>query len=118
MQEKERVANEEAEKRLKARLSAKRDPSASASRMESPSGANTPRDNFEQKPPLVENEDNAMEVELEITTPAAEVRPPYGIDMFVTVTIATLQSPWIPELEALFEDVRKIAKSSAIDVIG
>ncbi|KAF8138151.1 hypothetical protein EV363DRAFT_1292738 [Boletus edulis] len=100
MQEKERVANEEAEKRLKARLSAKRDPSASASRMESPSGANTPRDNFEQKPPLVEgNEDNAMDVELEITTPAAE-------------------SPWIPELEALFDDVRKIAKSNAIDVIG
>ncbi|KAG6378421.1 transcription factor/nuclear export subunit protein 2-domain-containing protein [Boletus reticuloceps] len=82
MQEKERVANEEAEKRLKARL-----------------GANTPRDNFE-KPPLVEgNEDNAMDVELEITTPAAE-------------------SPWIPELEALFDDVRKIAKSNAIDVIG
>ncbi|KAG9317173.1 transcription factor/nuclear export subunit protein 2-domain-containing protein [Chiua virens] len=99
MQEKERVANEEAEKRLKARLSAKRDPSASASRMESPSGTNTPRDNSEQKPSLAEgNEDNTMEVELE-TTPVAE-------------------SPWIPELEALFDDVRKVAKSNAIDVIG
>ena len=75
MQEKERVANEEAEKRLKARLSAKRDPSASVSRMESPSGANTPRDNSEQKPSMVEgNEDNGMDVELEINTSAAEVR--------------------------------------------
>jgi THO complex subunit 2 len=29
-----------------------------------------------------------------------------------------LQSPWIPDLEALFNDVRKIAKNSALDVIG
>lgn len=91
MQEKERVANEEAEKRLKARLSAKRDPSASASRMESPSGPNTPRDNSEQKPPLVEgNEENALEVELETTTSAAEVRRPYLIEMFGPMTITVL----------------------------
>lgn len=88
MQEKERAANEEAEKRLKARLSAKRDPSASASRMESPSGANTPRDNPEQKPPLVEvNDDNAMEVELEIATPVAEVRLPYATEMLSAITV-------------------------------
>lgn len=87
MQEKERVANEEAEKRLKARLSAKRDPSASASRMESPSGANTPRDNSEQKPSLVEGEDNAMDVELEITTHAAEVRTPNMIKMLSAMTV-------------------------------
>ncbi|KAF9224309.1 hypothetical protein BS17DRAFT_779623 [Gyrodon lividus] len=100
MQERERVANEEAEKRLKARLSAKRDPSGVASRMESPSGANTPRDTSEQKPLTVEGtEDTAMDVEPEMVTPAAD-------------------SPWIPELEALFDDVRKIAKSSALDVIG
>lgn len=91
MQEKERVANEEAEKRLKARLSAKRDPSGSVSRMESPSGANTPRDNSEHKPPLVEgNEDNAMDVELEITTPAAEVRTPYMIKMLSAMTVTVL----------------------------
>lgn len=91
MQEKERVANEEAEKRLKARLSAKRDPSASASRMESPSGANTPRDSSEQKPPLVEgNEDNAMDVELEITTPAAEVCTPYMIKILGAMTVTVL----------------------------
>lgn len=93
MQEKERVANEEAEKRLKARLSAKRDPSASASRMESPSGANTPRDNSEQKPPLVEaNEDNVMEVELEITTSAAEVRRPFVIEMSSAMTNSLVES--------------------------
>ena len=79
MQEKERVANEEAEKRLKARLSAKRDPSASVSRMESPSGTHTPRENTEQKLSMIENEDNAMEVELETTTPASEVCAPYGL---------------------------------------
>lgn len=119
MQEKERVANEEAEKRLKARLSAKRDPSASTSRMDSPSGTNTPRDNSEQKPSLVEgNEDNAMEVEMETVAPASEVRRLYDIELFGPMTVAKFQSPWIPELEALFDDVRKIAKSSAIDVIG
>lgn len=90
MQEKERVANEEAEKRLKARLSAKRDPSASASRMESPSGANTPRDNSEQKPLVEGNEDNAMEVELEVTTPTAEVRRPYVIEMLGAMTMTIL----------------------------
>jgi len=91
MQEKERVANEEAEKRLKARLSAKRDPSASASRMESPSGANTPRDSSEQKPPLAEgNEDNAMDVELEVTTPAAEVCILYMIKMCSAMTVTVL----------------------------
>lgn len=95
MQEKERVANEEAEKRLKARLSAKRDPSASASRMESPSGVNTPRDTSEQKPPLTEgNEDGTMDVELEVTSPAAEVRTPYKIKMCgaMTVTFFFLES--------------------------
>jgi THO complex subunit 2 len=39
MQEQERVASEEAEKRLKAALTAKREPSASASRVASPTQA-------------------------------------------------------------------------------
>ncbi|KIK99679.1 hypothetical protein PAXRUDRAFT_822444 [Paxillus rubicundulus Ve08.2h10] len=100
MQERERVANEEAEKRLKARLSAKRDPSAVTSHIESLSGPNTPRDNYEQKPSATEiTDDTAMDVEPGMPTPAAE-------------------SPWIPELETLFDDVRRIAKSSAPDVIG
>ncbi|KAL4082005.1 transcription factor/nuclear export subunit protein 2-domain-containing protein [Scleroderma yunnanense] len=100
MQEKERVANEEAEKRLKARLAAaKRDPST-APRLDNPSGANTPRDH-DQKALPGENhgEDSAMDVEAEVATPTAE-------------------RPWIPELEALFDDVRKVARSNAIDVIG
>ena len=87
--------------------------------MESPNGANSPRDNFEQGPPSGEgNEDNAMDVELEITASAAEVRISHTITMLSPMTATILQSPWIPELEALFDDVRKIAKSSAIDVTG
>lgn len=43
MQEQERVANEEAEKRLKAALTAKREPSTTASRVASPS-LNAPGD--------------------------------------------------------------------------
>ncbi|KAH7888047.1 transcription factor/nuclear export subunit protein 2-domain-containing protein [Phlebopus sp. FC_14] len=102
MQEKERVANEEAEKRLKARLAAaKRDPSTATPRVNSPNGVNTPRDAIEQKPSIIEAnaEDSVMDVE-----PA-------------TTTLAT-ESPWIPELEALFEDVKMTAKGPALDVIG
>ncbi|KAG2148090.1 transcription factor/nuclear export subunit protein 2-domain-containing protein [Suillus clintonianus] len=105
-QEKERLANEEAEKRLKARLSAaKREPSAATPRVDSPTGvngANTPRDTGDQKPSADGvPEDAAMDVEA--TTSA---------------TPAPSESPWIPDLEALFDDVKQIAKNSALDVIG
>ncbi|KAI6047038.1 transcription factor/nuclear export subunit protein 2-domain-containing protein [Pisolithus marmoratus] len=101
IQEKERAANEEAEKRLKAHLTAaKRDPSVTP-RLDTPNGANTSRDSHDQKTSSKgsRGEDSAMEVEADTTIPPAE-------------------SPWIPELEELFEDVRKIAKTNAIDVIG
>ncbi|KAI6151770.1 transcription factor/nuclear export subunit protein 2-domain-containing protein [Pisolithus tinctorius] len=101
IQEKERAANEEAEKRLKAHLTAaKRDPSATP-RLDTPNGTNTSRDSHDQKVSsrASRGEDSAMELETDTTIPTAE-------------------SPWIPELEALFDDVRKIAKSNAIDVIG
>lgn len=101
IQEKERAANEEAEKRLKAHLTAaKRDPSATP-RLDTPNGTNISRDSHDHKTPSrgSRGEDSSMEVETDTTIPPAE-------------------SPWIPELEELFEDVRKIAKSNAIDVIG
>ncbi|KAI6105439.1 transcription factor/nuclear export subunit protein 2-domain-containing protein [Pisolithus sp. B1] len=101
IQEKERAANEEAEKRLKAHLTAaKRDPSATP-RLETPNGTNTSRDAHDHKTPSrgSRGEDSTMEVEADTTIPPAE-------------------SPWIPELEELFEDVRKVVKSNAVDVIG
>lgn len=33
-------------------------------------------------------------------------------------SLSSLQSPWVPELEALFEDVKVIAPGNAYDVIG
>ncbi|KAG2361997.1 transcription factor/nuclear export subunit protein 2-domain-containing protein [Suillus spraguei] len=104
-QEKERLANEEAEKRLKARLSAaKREPSAATPRVDSPTGvngANTPRDTGDQKSSADGvPDDGVMDVEVTTATPAAS------------------ESPWIPDLEALFDDVKQIAKNSALDVIG
>ncbi|KAG1756059.1 transcription factor/nuclear export subunit protein 2-domain-containing protein [Suillus lakei] len=94
-QEKERLANEEAEKRLKARLSAaKREPSTATPRVDSPTGVNgasTPRDTGDQKS---------------------------SADWLTTATPAPSESPWIPDLEALFDDVKQIAKNSALDVIG
>jgi hypothetical protein len=75
MQEQERIANEEAEKRLKAALTAKREPGASTSRVA------TPDDTAGAKPEFGEggegpSEDTAMEVDsatLQPTQPA-EVR--------------------------------------------
>ncbi|KAG2043203.1 transcription factor/nuclear export subunit protein 2-domain-containing protein [Suillus americanus] len=104
-QEKERLANEEAEKRLKARLSAaKREPSAATPRVDSPTGvngANTPRDTGDQKSSTDGvPEDAAMDAEVTTATPAPS------------------ESPWIPDLETLFDDVKQIAKNSALDVIG
>ncbi|KAG0699864.1 transcription factor/nuclear export subunit protein 2-domain-containing protein [Suillus ampliporus] len=105
-QEKERLANEEAEKRLKARLSAaKREPATATPRVDSPTGVNgvnTSRDTGDQKSSADGiPEDAAMDVEA--TTSA---------------TPAPSESPWIPDLEALFDDVKKIAKNSVLDVIG
>ncbi|KAG1857214.1 transcription factor/nuclear export subunit protein 2-domain-containing protein [Suillus tomentosus] len=104
-QEKERLANEEAERRLKARLSAaKREPSAATPRVDSPTGVNgasTPRDTGDQKSSADSvAEDAVMDVEV------------------TTATSAPSESPWIPDLEALFDDVKQIAKNSALDVIG
>jgi THO complex subunit 2 len=67
-QEQERVANEEEEKRLKAALKAKREPSAATSRVSSPSIGVTslPKDvPVDHKPSGLENstEDVSMETE-------------------------------------------------------
>ncbi|KAG7448931.1 uncharacterized protein BT62DRAFT_653210 [Guyanagaster necrorhizus] len=98
--EQNRLASEEAEKRLKAALTAKREPSAAISRVASPAvvSANPPEANDESK---VEsgNDEAVMEVE---PTPAS-VAP---------------ESPWVPQLAALFDDVKGIAPERAINTIG
>ena len=79
-QEKERLANEEAEKRLKARLSAaKREPSTATPRVDSPTGVNgasTPRDTGDQKSSADDTlDDAAINVKVTALTPApSEVR--------------------------------------------
>ena len=96
----ERLANEEAEKRLKAALTAKREPSAAVSRVASPtegtSGSPDPNP--------------ATEVVNEVA--------PMEVDSNTTEGTQTLESPWVPELEELFEAVKKIAPGNAAEVIG
>ncbi len=124
MQEKERVANEEAEKRLKAALTAKREPNATASRVASPSPGADKNVNGETagEPKPAVNESKSGEIVMESaeerTATAPEVRlfcvrprPPQRMTF-------DSQSPWLPELYALFDDVRKIAPGTAAEVIG
>ncbi|EGO01596.1 hypothetical protein SERLA73DRAFT_49063 [Serpula lacrymans var. lacrymans S7.3] len=105
MQEKERLANEEAEKRLKARLAAKREPSTATSRVASPNGGSqsTPDDTATSKPIVSENVGEDVNMENEIST---------------TGSLPMTESPWIPELAALFEDIKKVGRTSALDIIG
>jgi len=69
MQEQERLAGEEAEKRLKAALTAKREPGTIASRVASPAGGNisTP-ETSDPKPPATEESETPMEVDLTSST--------------------------------------------------
>ncbi|KAJ7755620.1 transcription factor/nuclear export subunit protein 2-domain-containing protein [Mycena maculata] len=105
MQEQERIANEEAEKRLRAALTAKK-PLISASRVASPGiGAavtDSPTDPAAQTQDPASKEDTAMETES--ISPASVPPAP--------------ENPWLPELFPLFEDVKKIAPQSAYDIVG
>lgn len=70
MQEQERIANEEAEKRLKAALTAKREPGATVSRVASPAIGNAAASEIPEVKPVVADE---VEVPMEVdsTPPAA-----------------------------------------------
>lgn len=84
MQEQERIANEEAEKRLKAALTAKREPTSTASRVASPgvgnvTGSDIPVDSKLLAPEtaVVLKEDSSMDIEatsVATTPPVPEVR--------------------------------------------
>ncbi|KAJ7067990.1 transcription factor/nuclear export subunit protein 2-domain-containing protein [Mycena amicta] len=98
MQEQEKIANAEAERRLKAALTAKK-PLTSSSRMASPGvGAPVPEASAEAKPVVPQDAGQKEDVSME-SAPIPE-------------------SPWLPELVPLFEDVKKIAPSTAFDIVG
>jgi THO complex subunit 2 len=72
LQEQERVANEEEEKRLKAALKAKREPGAATSRVSSPSigATSTTKDAPVDQKPSVPEASSAEDVSMEIDSPA------------------------------------------------
>lgn len=125
MKEQERAANEEAEKRLKAALLTKREPGATASRLASPSvGASANPDGVPElngKPSSDEQPSEDVSMEVEATSNAtgsnsSEVSLGFSFDFGIQTCL--LQSPWISELAALFDDIKKIAPGNAYDVIG
>ncbi|TFY55341.1 hypothetical protein EVG20_g9356 [Dentipellis fragilis] len=102
-EEQDRLAGMETEKRLKAALAAKRDPSSSTSRIASPAAG-------EPNGHAVESND--------ATTVAQDAKPAEDVVMENATTSVQAESPWVPQIEALFEDVKKIAPQEAFDIIG
>lgn len=99
--EQERAASEEEERRLKAKLTAKREPAVNPSRVASPaiSGITT-------------------EQPAKDTTPAAEEPQDVAIDSAESSTPKPEEPQWLPQLVALFDDVKKIAPAGSIEAIG
>ncbi|TFK56192.1 hypothetical protein OE88DRAFT_1621965 [Heliocybe sulcata] len=108
MQEKERRASEEQEKRLKAALTAKREPSSTTSRVASPAAGES-------------GTTAESEVEGKSGTPAPKADDVVmeGTDAGSALAPATFPSePWLPELHALFDDVKKILPAQVSQVLG
>lgn len=99
--EQERAASEEEERRLKAKLTAKREPSANPSRVASPAA------------PGIAAEQPAKD-----TTSAAEESQDVTMDSVESSTPKQEEPQWLPHLAALFDDVKKIAPPGAIEAIG
>jgi len=99
--EQERAASEEEERRLKAKLTAKREPSANPSRVASPavSGTTTEQPAKDTNTVVEESQDVVMD-SVESSTPKPE------------------EPQWLPQLAALFDDVKKVAPPGAIEAIG
>lgn len=99
--EQERAASEEEERRLKAKLTAKREPTANPSRVASPAVSGTT------------TEQPAKDV-----TPAAEEPQDVAMDTAESSTPKPEEPQWLPQLAALFDDVKRIAPPGAIEAIG
>ena len=128
-EEQERVANEEAEKRLKAALAAKRDPSIANSRIASPAVGDA---NSSETPAHVESksgsqdakpsEDDVVMENGDVQAPTVSPAPEVSVCHLGSSSCVShglmFQSPWVPEIKALFEDVKRIAPKAAYDIIG
>ncbi|KAL6309570.1 transcription factor/nuclear export subunit protein 2-domain-containing protein [Sparassis latifolia] len=108
MQERERVASEEAEKRLKAALTAKREPNASTSRVASPGmGDNSTATESHTDARASVAETHAADVSMESPSEGQGNSTPH-----------TTESPWLPELYPYFDVVKKIAPGNAAEIMG
>ena len=132
-EEQERVANEEAEKRLKAALAAKRDPSIAAnSRIASPVVGDA---SLSETPLVVDSRPSTQDVKSsddvimengDAQAPAVSPAPEVSTEHFASYLVGSsashtapcFQSPWVAETRALFDDVKKVAPKAAYDVIG
>jgi THO complex subunit 2 len=98
--EQERAASEEEERRLKAKLTAKREPSVNPSRLASPAISGTSTEQVKD------------------ATSAAEESQDVAMDPVEPSTLKPEEPQWLPQLVALFDDVKKIAPPGAIEAIG
>ena len=111
------MANEEEEKRLKAALKAKREPSTTTSRVSSPGiGATTATKDAPVDQKSVPENTSAEDVSMEADSPA--VRSLFILLDYKDKHSNASQSPWLPELSAIFDDIKKIAPGNAYDVMG
>ena len=99
--EQERAASEEEERRLKAKLTAKREPSANPSRVASPVVSGTTTEQPAKDP-----------------TSATEESQDVVMDSVESSTSKPEGPQWLPQLAAMFDDVKNIAPPGAIEAIG
>lgn len=99
--EQERAAGEEEERRLKAKLTAKREPSANPYRVASPVVSGS-----------------ASEQPATDTTSTAEDSQDVTMDSVESSTPKPEEAQWLPQLAALFDGVKKIAPPGAAEAIG
>ena len=93
MQEQERIANEEAEKRLKAALTAKREPGATASRVASPAMGNPPTpESSDPKPSSTDEVESSMDVDSAVIPPP----PPQKDDVRLIVYLFPSTHEFLP----------------------
>jgi hypothetical protein len=105
MQEQERIANEEAEKRLKAALTAKREPGVTASRVASPAVGNPATPESSDPKPL-----SADEVESSMDVDSAVIPPPPPHDVRFIIYSFVLPS-WISSRVSGFLSLRHCSRT-------
>jgi THO complex subunit 2 len=125
MQEQERLASEEQERRLKAALAASRtnatrvaSPIVADSSQPSESQTNAKVSASESKPATPsEVKPNGQAVVMSTQSSGVEDVEMQNVESQIASPNKS-SSPWVPELEALFEDVEKIVPKVVIDTLG